>query len=140
MTKRAVWRRIWPCASWIIPIVVGVAIAFAWMAVWALGLRAVGVPVLMRTPEERNARKQRILQMGKLRYTLVFGVFGSGFGYGLGISIALMVSRGHYNWGYAATMFGAISVVAGLMKWHKEHGTNSFRVETPFPPHYPTSK
>lgn len=123
----------------IIPIVVGVAIAFAWMAVWALGLRAVGVPVLMRTPEERNARKQRILQMGKLRYTLVFGVLGSGFGYGLGISIALMMSRGHYNWGYAATMFGAISVVVGLMNgiraWNR-----LFRVETPFPPHYPTSK
>ena len=123
----------------IIPIVVGVAIAFAWMAVWALALRAVGVPVLMRTPEERNARKQWVLQMGKLRYILIFGVLGRGFGYGLGISIALMVSRGHYNWGYAATMFGTISVVVGLMNgiraWNQ-----LFRVETPFPPRYPTSK
>jgi len=123
----------------IIPIVVGVAIAFAWMAVWALALRAVGVPVLMRTPEERNARKQRILQMGKLRYILIFGVLGSGFGYGLGISIALMVSRGRYSWGYAATMFGAISVVAGLMNGIRSWN-QLFHVETPFPPHYPTSK
>ena len=111
------------------------------MAAWALGLSAVGLPVWMRTPEERNARKQRILQMGKLQYTLIFGVLGSRFGYGLGISIALMVSRGHYDrgWGFAATMFGAISLVVGLMNglrgWHQ-----LFRVETPFPPHYPPAK
>lgn len=67
----------------IIPIVVGVAVAFAWMAVWALALRAFGVPLLMRTPEERNASKQHIFQIGKLRYILIFGVLGSGFGYGL---------------------------------------------------------
>ena len=123
----------------IIPIVVGVAVAFAWMAVWALALRAFGVPLLMRTPEERNARKQHIFQMGKLRYILIFGVLGSGFGYGLGISIALMVSRGHYDWGYAAMMFGAISLLVGLMNgvraWNQ-----LFRVEPPFPPHYPTSR
>ena len=123
----------------VIPIGVAVAVALVWMAVWALALRAVGIPVSMRTPEERNARKQRIFQMGRLRYILVFGVLGSGFGYGLGISIALMVSRGHYDWGYAAIMFGGISLVVGLMNgvraWNQ-----LFRVEPPFPPHYPTSK
>ena len=123
----------------VIPIGIGVAIAFAWMAAWALALRGFGVLVLMRTPEERNARKQRILQMGKLRYILLFGVLGSGFGYGLGISIALIVSRGRYDWGYGATTFGAISVAVGLMNgiraWNQ-----LFRVETPFPPHYPASK
>lgn len=125
----------------VIPIGVGVAIAFAWMAVWALALHALGVPVLMRTPEERNARKQRILQMGKLRYVLIFGVLGSGVGYGLAISIALMVmvSRGHYDWGYGATIFGAISLALGLMNGIR--GWNElFRVETPFPPHYPPAK
>jgi hypothetical protein len=97
----------------VIPIVVGVAIAFAWMALWAQALRAFGVSVLMRTPEERNARKQRILQMGKLRYILIFGVLGGGVGYGLGISVALMVSRGRYDWGYGATMFGCMALVTG---------------------------
>jgi hypothetical protein len=50
----------------IISIAIGVPIALVWMGIWALVLRAFGIPVLMRTPEERTARKQRILQMGKL--------------------------------------------------------------------------
>jgi len=53
----------------------------------------------MRTPEERAVQKQRILQMGKLRYIFLFGVLGSGFGLGLGIAIALMMQRHSADWG-----------------------------------------
>jgi hypothetical protein len=31
-------------------VLVGVAAAFAWMALWAVALRSFGLPVLMRTP------------------------------------------------------------------------------------------
>ena len=56
--------------EFVISIAIGVAVAAAWMAVWALMLRAFAIPVLMRSPEERAARKQRIFQMGKVRYIL----------------------------------------------------------------------
>ena len=93
----------------------------------------------MRTPEELASKKQRIPKLGKFRYILIFGVLGNGFALGLGISIALMMSRGHYDWRYGAAMFGAISLVVGLMNgmrgWNQHFG-----VETPFPPHHPASK
>ena len=38
----------------------------------------------MRTRQERAVQKQRILQVGKLRYIFLFGVLGGGFGLGLG--------------------------------------------------------
>ncbi|MGB8065706.1 MAG: hypothetical protein WCF26_27725 [Candidatus Sulfotelmatobacter sp.] len=125
--------------EFVISVAVGVAIGLAWMVVWAFVLRAFGIPTLARTPEERATRKERILQMGKLRYILIFGVLGSGVAYGLGIGIALMTSRHRYDWGLGATIFGAVALVTGCMNgirtWNER-----FRVEVPFPPHYPPSK
>ena len=60
----------------------------------------------MRTPEERAVQKQRILQMGKLRYISLFGVLGGGFGLGLGIAIALMMQRHSADWGLTAAILG----------------------------------
>jgi hypothetical protein len=109
------------------------------MAVWALMLRAVGIPVLMRSPEERAARKQRILQMGKLRYILVFGVLGSGFGFGLGIASATMMTHDSVNLGRAAAIFGAVSLLGGCFNGMR--GWNQlFHAEVPFPPVYPPLK
>ena len=53
-----------------ISIALGVAVAFAWMAVWVVALRAFGIQLWMPTPESRSAKRLRILQMGKLRYIL----------------------------------------------------------------------
>ena len=66
-------------------------------------------------------------------------MLGKGLGFGLGISIALMMSRGHYDWGYAATMFGAISLVGSLMNGIRDWN-QLFRIQTPFPPDYSASK
>ena len=117
----------------------GIAIAITWMVVWALVLRAFGIQTLTRTPEERATRKQRILQMGKFRYVLIFGVLGNGFALGLGIGIALMTNCPRDDWGLGAMIFSAVALVAGCMNgirtWNE-----LFRVEVPFPPHYPPSK
>jgi hypothetical protein len=125
--------------EFVIAVAVGIGIALAWMVVWAFVLRAFGIHTLTRTAEERATRKQRILQMGKVRYILIFGVLGNGFALGLGIGIALMTSRPRYDWGLGAMIFGAVALVAGCM-----NGTRTwndlFRVEVPFPPHYPPSK
>jgi hypothetical protein len=122
-----------------ISIAVGVAVAFAWMAIWMAGLRVFGIPVLIRTPEERAAQKQRILQMGKLRYILIFGVLGNGFALGLGIAIAIMTDRHSVDWRLAATIFGAVSLLSGFF-----HGVRTwnrlFHTEVPFPPLYPPLK
>jgi hypothetical protein len=125
--------------EFVISIASGVAVAAAWMAVWALMLRAFGISVLMRSPEERAARKQRILHRGKLRYILIFGVLGSGFGSGLGIAAAIMMTHDSANWGRAAAIFGAVLLLGGcfigIRGWNQ-----LFHVEVPFPPVYPPPK
>ena len=124
-----------------ISIAVGVAAAFAWLAIWIVVLRAFGIPALIRTQEEHAAKEQRMLQMGKLRYILIFGVLGNGFAYGLGIAIAIAIvtKHGSANWGEAATILGLVSVVMGssngVRTWN-----NLFRTEVPSPPLYPPPK
>ena len=119
--------------EFVIPVAVGTVIGFAWMVVWALVLRAFGIQTLTRTPEERATRKQRILQMGKLRYTLIFGVLGSGFGLGLGIATAIIHDSDDWR---AAVICGT----AGLLPacFNSVRAWNQlFRTEVMFPPVYP---
>ena len=123
--------------EFILPVTAGVAVAFAWLRLWAITLRAFGIPVLKRSPEERAARKERILAMGKLRYALIFGVLGSGLGFGLGIVVASVVGTPHFSgWIRAATQLVLSMLLFGL--WHGvETWNQSFRGEVPFPPYYP---
>jgi len=88
----------------------------AWISLWALVLRAFGIPALTRSPEGRVARKERIIAMGKLRYVLIFGVLGNGLGLGLGNVVADTTGRHHFSAGRAATQLVISMVVFGL--WH----------------------
>jgi hypothetical protein len=123
----------------VIPIAVGVAAAFVWIALWALVLRAFGIPILMRTPEERADRKQRIFQIGKGQYVFIFGVLGNGFAMGLGIAIAIVMHRHSIDWGLAVMIFVTVSLLSGcvngLRSWNE-----LFHKEVPFPPAYPPQK
>ena len=119
-----------------ISVAIGVVVCAAWMALWALVLRAFGIPVLMRSPEERAAKKLRVLQMGKLRYILIFGVLGSGFGSGLGIATAIIHDSDDWR---AAAIFGTAFLLLGCFNsvraWNQ-----LFRTEVAFPPVYPPLK
>jgi hypothetical protein len=84
--------------KFVVSIAVGVAVYIAWIALWVLARRAFGIPVLKRTSEEPGARRRRILQMGKLRYILIFGVLGNGFAFGLAIAVATMTAHHFANW------------------------------------------
>jgi hypothetical protein len=128
--------------EFVIPVALGVAVAFAWMAIWISASRLLfGIPVFMRNPEECATRRQRILQIGKLRYILTSGLLGNGFAMGLGIAAAIMMSHhlmSHHsvNWSEGVVIFGVIAVLGGgfhgLRTWNE-----LFRVEVPFPPVYP---
>jgi hypothetical protein len=121
--------------DFILPVATAVVVAFAWLALWTVCLRAFGIPVLKRSPEERAALKERILAMGKLRYVLIFGVLGNGLGFGLGLGVANMIGTPHFGrWIRAATQLVLSMILFGLWggvsKWNR-----SFRGEVPFPPH-----
>ena len=117
-------------------IIIGVAVAVVWMAIWAFALHAFGIPVLRRTVEDRAIRRERIKQMGKVRYILIFGVLGYGIPFGLALTTADLLRHDPHDWISAATQFVLISVLAGwfhgAMTW-SEH----FRNPVPFPPSFP---
>ena len=59
--------------DFVISIFCGVAVAVVWLAIWTVTLRAFGILVFSRIPEERASRRERLLRLGKLRYILIFG-------------------------------------------------------------------
>ena len=55
-------------------IIVAIAVALAWMGIWAYCLHLFGFAffaVFSGKPEDRATRRERIKQMGKLRYILM---------------------------------------------------------------------
>jgi hypothetical protein len=120
----------------IIPVAIGVAAALGWLVMWTFALRVFDIPFLVRTSEQRATRRQLIVRMGKLRYTLIFGVCGYGFAMGLGNAIAGVVAHDSLGWAGAAIK---LVLWAGLFGWW--HGVTtwntSFRGEVPFPPPCP---
>src|SRR4051794_5383599 len=124
--------------DFVIPVMAGVAVAFAWLALWAIFLRAFSIPVLERSPEKRAARKERILATGKLRYVLIFGILGKGLGFGLGMVVANNIGMQHFSGWRAATQLALCMIFFGW--WHGVATWNQFRGEVPFPPHYSPQK
>ena len=121
----------------VIPIAIGIAVALGWLAMWTFALRAFDIaPLFVRTAQERAARRERIVRMGKLRYTLVFGVFGYGLAMGLGNAIAGVMAHDSLGWRGAAVKLVLWAVLFGW--WHGVTTWNtSFRGEVPFPPPSP---
>jgi len=125
--------------GWFVSIVAGIAAFTAWLAIWALLLHAFGISAFPREPEDRASRRERIKRMGKLRYILVFGVFGFGLACGLAITVADLVSLDFRGW---TSALGKLAMFAVLLGWFQGARTwsESFRDPVPFPPNYPPAK
>ena len=124
---------------WFVSLVAGIAVGFAWLAVWALLLRAFGISAFGREPENRASRRERIKRMGKLRYILVFGVFGFGLACGLAITVAESLSLDFRGW---TSALGKLAMFAVLLGWFQgaRNWSEAFRDPVPFPPEYPPPK
>jgi len=123
--------------EFVISVALGVAVAFGWSAIWVAVLRVFAIPVLIRTPEDKAAQKQRIHQMGKLRYILIFGVLGSGIAFGLGLTTADFLDHLWHGWGFGIAKLVFVSVLFG---WFNGARTWSEGFPVPFPPNYPPAK
>ena len=125
--------------QWLISIVAGIAVGLAWLAIWALSLRAFGIAAFSPQAEDRVRRRERIKQMGKLWYILIFGVVGYGLAFGLAITAAGFLDHDSHGLGFSigklvfsSVLFGCFH---GVMTW-----SESFRDPVPFPPVYPPPK
>jgi hypothetical protein len=125
--------------QWFIDIVGGIAIALAWMAIWAYCLHLFGIAfsaVFMRQPEDRARRRERIKRMGKLRYILIFGVLGFGVALGLAITTGDLLAQESHSW---VAVVGKLVLLSVLGGWFQGAWTwsENFRDPVPFPPNYP---
>ena len=124
--------------QWFIDIVGGIAIALAWMGIWAYCLHLFGIAfsaVFIRQPEDRARRRERIKQMGKLRYILIFGVLGSGLAVGLAITAADFLGHTSHGWVPAIGKLVLLSLLVGWLQGARTW-SESFRDPVPFPPNY----
>jgi hypothetical protein len=123
-------------------IIIAIAVALAWMGIWAYCLHLFGfafLAVFSRKPEDRASRRERIKQMGKLRYILMFGVLGFGLALGLGITTADLLAQESHGWVAVVGKLVLLSVLGGWFQgariWNE-----AFRDPVPFPPNYPPPK
>jgi hypothetical protein len=89
---------------WLVSVVAGIAVGFAWLVIWALVLRAFGIAFFprriaffRRQAKDRDGRWERIKQLGQLRYVLIFGVLGYGLFLGLAITTADFLDSGSFR-------------------------------------------
>ena len=121
-----------------VPIFFGVAVALLCLAIWAFGLHVFGIGVFRRTLEKdasRQGRRERLKRMGKLRYVLIFGVFGPGLAFGLAITTADLLDHKSHGWVFAVAKLVLLSALFGWL-----HGARTwsevFRDPVPFPPDF----
>ena len=124
--------------QWFISIVAGIAVGLAWLAIWnVIVLHAFGIAVIRRQAEDRAGRRERMRQMGKLRYILMFGVLGSGLGFGLSLTTIDLLDHRWHGWVLGIAKLVLLSVFFG---WFNGASTWSQGVPVPFPPDYPPAK
>jgi hypothetical protein len=114
----------------------GIAMILCWIAIWNRVLRGFGVALFGRTPEERSARRERIIRMGKFRYIVIHGVLGFGLAFGIA-----MVSRDVFGGDSPKFIAALWKLLATSVLFGWLHGTTtwneSFSDKDPFPPRYP---
>jgi hypothetical protein len=125
---------------WLIAVIVGVAVAFIWLIIWAYVLRMIfRVSLLQRKPEDRESRRERMKELGKLRYILLFGLLGYGFGFALALTTADLLTNRSLGIEVQAGKLLFLTVVFGWFQGARSW-SEAFRDPTPFPPRYTVTK
>jgi 4-amino-4-deoxy-L-arabinose transferase-like glycosyltransferase len=122
-----------------ISIIAGIAVGLSWLAIWAYVLHAFGIALFQRKAEDRASRRERIKQMGKLRYILMFGVLGSGLAFGLALLTADFLSRDSFRWTFEVAKLLFLTVLFGGFQGARSW-SETFRDPVAFPPNYPPAK
>ena len=121
--------------GWSVSIIAGIAVGLAWLAIWILVLRVFGITVFSRQPETRARMRERIQQLEKLEYILMFGVLGFGLACGLAIGVADLLAPDSHGW---VSAVGKLVLISVMMGWF--HGARTWNEghpkPVPFPPNF----
>ena len=118
-----------------VSIILGIAVGLAWMAIWSCLLHLLGIKTFSRQAEDRARRRERIKQMGKLRYIMIFGVLGYGLAYGVAITVADLLEFPFHGWVFAIAKLVLLSALFGCF-YGARTWTEAFSDPVPFPPDY----
>lgn len=120
-------------------VISGIAVGLVWVAIWSGLLRLFDVALVSRKVEGSLRRRELLRSLGKLKYILIFGVFGPGLGFGLTMMTIDLASHRSTGWVPELTKLIFVTACFGLWQgfsaWHK-----AFRDPVPFPPDYPPAK
>jgi len=119
----------------VVSILAGIAVGVAWLFLSDYLLRARGVPLLQRKADDRARRRERLKEMGKLRYVLQCGVLGYGFAFGLAVTVADYIGRNAFGWTRELSKLVFLAVVFGLFQGFRNW--DKLRDPVSFPPNYP---
>ena len=125
----------------LVSIVAGIAVAVAWMGIWAALLHGFGISgfAFGQGREERASRRERIKKMGKLRYVLVFGVLGFGLAFGFAMTVLDSLELHSRGWLSELAKLALISILLGWFQGARTW-SEAFRDPIPFPPDYPPAR
>jgi hypothetical protein len=124
---------------WFVSIIAGIAVGLAWLAIWAYVLHAFGIALFQRKAEDRASRRERIRQMGKVRYILMFGVLGSGLAFGLALVTGDFLWHDSLGWTSEIVKLVFLTLLFGWFQGARAW-SETFRDPVPFPPNYPPAK
>lgn len=120
-------------------VIVGIAVALIWAATWTGLLHVFGVAPVGGKVEDAASRRERLKQLGKLKYLVIFGVLGPGVAFGLVMITIDLASHRSTGWLSELIKLVLFAVVFGLIqgpwRWHQ-----AFRDPVTFPPVYPPAK
>lgn len=112
--------------------VIGLAAGFLWFILWTLMLRAAGIPVFGKSPEQREMYRQRFLRMGQARYVVVERILRHGVAFGLALAVSGFIRHPSDGWIYAVWSTVVYAVISGLV--YSVDGWARVRGPVPFPP------
>ena len=118
-------------------ILAGMFAGVAWVVFWDYLLRAHNIPFLHRKREDRDRRRERLKQLGKLKYFVLFGVLGYGFAFALAMTVANGI-RHAFSWTSELLELPFLAVLFGLIYFFQHW--DEIRGPVPFPPNYQPPK
>jgi hypothetical protein len=124
---------------WLVSIILGIAVGLGWLGIWSYSLCLFGIAAFSRQSVDRAGRRERIKELGKLRYVLIFGVLGPGIAFGLALVAVDLLDQLYRGWVSAMLKLVSLSVFfgswQGVRTWSEE-----FRDPVQFPSDYSSLK
>ena len=118
----------------------GVAVALAWIVVWATLLHVLGISRFRRQAEDVAARRERLRSIGIAKYIVVVGVLGPGVAFAAAmVTMDVLRHERQLGWALELAKFLTFAILFGSFLGYR-NWRRAFLDPAPYPPNYSTGK